>query len=261
MTISKALQIQKRVSLDEIYKFIVEEAKKRDSLTELSEQRADPLLVARRYKNEYIALICALFAYGNAKSILKFLNSLDFSLLKKSDEEIEEALCKHYYRFQNSQDVIEIFKTLKLFKEKSPIESVFKKGYDKNSSVMEGIKEGISFMYDINPYRSRGYEFLIGKIPTCKTNSPYKRWHMYLRWMVRSDHLDLGLWRGVHTKDLLMPLDTHTFKVGKQLGLIQRNTYDFKAVLEVTEALKCLDANDPVKFDFALYRIGQEKLL
>jgi uncharacterized protein (TIGR02757 family) len=124
---------------------------------------------------------------------------------------------------------------------------------------MDGLASIISYMYDLNPYRSRGYEFLIGKIPTCKTNSPYKRWHMYLRWMVRQDSLDMGLWSSIDKKDLLVPLDTHTFKVGQKFGLIKRKSYDFKAVLELTQSFRKIDLDDPVKFDFALYRIGQEK--
>jgi uncharacterized protein (TIGR02757 family) len=116
-------------------------------------------------------------------------------------------------------------------------------------------------LYDINLYRSRGYQFLLGTIPQANPHSPYKRWHMYLRWMVRKDHLDLGLWHGVDTKDLLIPLDTHTFALGKKLGLIQRKSYDFKAVLELSQALQKIDPSDPVKYDFALYRLGQEKIL
>ncbi len=130
-----------------------------------------------------------------------------------------------------------------------------------NNDVMEGLASIISYIYDLNPYRSRGYEFLIGKIPTNKSNSPYKRWHMYLRWMVRSDSLDMGIWNSVSKQDLLVPLDTHTFKVGKKLGLIKRKSYDFKAVLELTDSFKKIDDKDPVKFDFALYRLGQEKKL
>jgi uncharacterized protein (TIGR02757 family) len=124
---------------------------------------------------------------------------------------------------------------------------------------MDGLCSLITFLYDINTYRSRGYQFLLGKIPQKNNHSPYKRWHMYLRWMVRKDCLDLGLWKHVRTQDLLMPLDTHTFRIGKKLGLITRSTYDFKAVLELTQACQKFDKNDPVKFDFALYRLGQEK--
>jgi len=233
------------------------EAKYRDNLGELSLEKPDPLMVAKRYNDEYIALICALFAYGNAKLIVKFLNSLDFELLD-NNKEISD---NYYYRFQSNQDVIEFFKTMRMVKNSISIEEKFCEGYTKNRSIMYGLTSIISYMYDINPYRSRGYEFLIGKIPTSKTNSPYKRWHMYLRWMVRHDNLDMGIWSGVSQKDLLVPLDTHTFKVGQKLGLIKRKSYDFKAVLELTESFRELDLDDPIKFDFALYRIGQEKKL
>ena len=69
------------------------------------------------------------------------------------------------------------------------------------------------------------------------------------------------MWQGVNKRDLLMPLDVHTFSVSKKLGLISHPRYDFKAVLELTQKLKEFDINDPVKYDFALYRIGQEKLV
>ena len=88
-----------------------------------------------------------------------------------------------------------------------------------------------------------------------------KRWMMYLRWMVRKDNIDMGLWSKVDTKDLIMPLDTHTFNVSQKLGLLQRKSYDLEAALELTQTLKIFDAADPVKYDFALYRIGQEKML
>jgi len=241
----------------EVAKLLKEEAKQRNSFDELSQDKPDPLMIAKKYNDEYIALICALFAYGNAKLIVKFLKSLDFNLLDNN----QDISMQHYYRFQSNQDVVEFFKTMRLLKSSISIEEKFNEGYTKNTNVMEGLTSIISYMYDLNPYRSRGYEFLIGKIPTPKTNSPYKRWHMYLRWMVRYDNLDMGLWKSVSKKDLLVPLDTHTFKVGQKLGLIKRKSYDFKAVLELTDSFKEIDFDDPVKFDFALYRIGQEKIL
>lgn len=241
----------------DIAKLLTEEAKLRDCISELNEDKPDPLMVAKRYNDEYIALICALFAYGNAKLIVKFLSSLDFKLLENN----KDISTQYYYRFQSNEDVIEFFKTMRLLKSSTSIEKKFCEGYSKNMNVMDGLNSIISYMYDLNPYRSRGYEFLLGKIPTSKTNSPYKRWHMYLRWMVRQDNLDMGLWSDVDKKDLLVPLDTHTFKVGQKLGLIKRKSYDYKAVLELTESFRELELDDPVKFDFALYRIGQEKKL
>ena len=242
-------------------KLLISEMKKRDSKSELSLERADPLLVASKYKDEYISLICAMYAYGNAKLIVKFLSSLDFSLLDSSESVIRERLEDKYYRFQSAKDTQEIFITLSKIRKNSSLESIFMDGYNQKSDVMDGIYRIVEAIYDINPYRSRGYEFLIGKVPKKKPTSPYKRWLMFLRWMVRDDNLDLGLWKKVDKKDLLMPLDTHTFKIGQKLGLIKRKSYDFKSVLELTDSLRKLDSKDPVKYDFALYRIGQEKLI
>ena len=239
-----------------------EEAHKRNRAEEINIDRPDPLMIASRHKDEFSALICALFAYGNVPAIIKFLESLDFSLLDANESQIVKVLEYHYYRFQSAQDIQALFITLSRFKkEKGSLEPIFLRAYQKHSNVMDGLRELIGCLYDINPYRSRGYQFLLGTIPPITPQSPYKRWHMYLRWMVRKDHLDLGLWQGVDTKDLLIPLDTHTFTLGKKWGLIQRKSYDFKAVLELSHALQKIDPSDPIKYDFALYRLGQEKIL
>jgi len=92
-------------------------------------------------------------------------------------------------------------------------------------------------------------------------NSPYKRYNMFLRWMVRYDNLDMGLWEKVSKKDLILPLDTHTFKVGQKLGLLNRKTYDLQSAILITNKLKEFDCNDPMKYDFAIYRMGQEKIV
>jgi uncharacterized protein (TIGR02757 family) len=88
-----------------------------------------------------------------------------------------------------------------------------------------------------------------------------KRWMMYLRWMVRKDSLDMGLWSVMSPRELIMPLDTHTFSLSKKLGLLQRKQCDLKAALELTERLRSFDPNDPIKYDFALYRLGQEGIV
>jgi uncharacterized protein (TIGR02757 family) len=229
---------------------------------EVCEERLDPIMVARKYNDETIALICALFAYGNVKQIVKFLESLDFTLIEKSEQEIQKALGKHYYRFQTSQDVIALFLALKSLKQLSSLEDIFISGYSKNSSVIDGINAIVEKLYEVSCRRSRGYGFLIGKITTkTKGSGALKRWMMWLRWMVRDDNIDLGLWSRVSKADLIMPLDTHTFNVSKKFGLLKRKTYDLEAAIELTNALKEFDKEDPLKYDFALYRLGQEKIL
>ncbi len=236
------------------------EASKRNDPAELSFKRPDPLWVAREQDDERAVLLCALFGYGNAAQIVQFLRSLDFSVLDTDEEQIEKELLKSYYRFQSGKDVIEIFKTLRRV-ERGRMEEEFMKGYRKESRVIDGVFELIDLFYRLNPYESRGYRFLTGSIPeNLKPSSPYKRWMMFLRWMVRKDALDLGWWSAVKRSDLVIPLDTHTFQVGRKLGLLKRKSYDWKAAVELTESLKRFSADDPLKYDFALYRIGQERL-
>jgi len=245
-----------------IKQLLDQEVASRDQAHELSYERPDPLLVASRYRDESIALICALFGYGNAHLIVKFLDSIDFSLLDSNEEEIKKALHSHYYRFQKSEDVMALFIALKRLKEIDSIENIFYHGYQKEHNLLDGLWNFITTLREVYPRQSYGYNFLTGKVPR-KINQAgtYKRYFMYLRWMVRRDNIDLGLWHKIETKDLIMPLDTHTFSVAKKLGLLKRKSYDLKAALELTQRLKEFDPHDPVKYDFALYRLGQERVV
>ena len=222
---------------------------------------ADPLQVASKFKTPEISLVCALFAYGNAKLIVNFLNSLDFSLLDKSEEQIASNLTRHKYRFQSCEDVRQIFITVSRLKKHGDIESAVRSGFEKSGSMIDGINELIKFIYSLNSYRSDGYEFFFGKPYEKAPQSPYKRYNMYLRWMVRDSDIDLGLFKNLPKDRLLMPLDVHTHRVSLNLGLINRKSYDFKAVMELTKKLREFDELDPIKYDFALYRIGQSKEL
>ncbi len=237
------------------------EVAKRNDCEELTTSKPDPIMIAKRHKDETVSLICALFAYGNAGLIVKFLDSLDFGLLEESDKNIQKALSSHYYRFQKSEDVAQFFITLKRAKASFSLQEKFYEGYHDKRDVMEGLGTLIGALRALNSYKSHGYDFLLGQVPHPKSTSAYKRWHMYLRWMVREDNIDMGLWQSVNKKDLLLPLDTHTFKVSRALGLLKRKQYDLKAVKELTKKLQSFDKNDPIKYDFALYRIGQEKIL
>ena len=248
--------------LEEIKQLLDAEVQHRNGLNELSYSKPDPLLVASRHRDESIALICALFGYGNAHQIVKFLDSLDFSLLDQSEAMINKTLGTHYYRFQKSDDVTTLFIALKRLKEVESIENIFYAGYRKEENILDGLWSFIEKLSSLYPHHSRGYQFLIGSIPKKVSSAgTYKRYMMFLRWMVRSDHLDMGLWTKIKKRDLIMPLDTHTFQVSRRLGLLERKSYDMKAALELTEQLKLFDPEDPVKYDFALYRLGQEKQL
>ena len=161
-----------------------------------------------------------------------------------------------------------VFKTFRILKKEHSLEELFFEGYKNENSVLEGIDFVIQKIKEKANYSSFGFDFLVGnplkrdkngKIKD--SNAPYKRWNMFLRWMVRFDTLDLGLWKKIDKKDLILPLDTHTFKVSKKLGLLENRTYNLKSALEISQKLKEFDANDPIKYDFAIYRLGQEKII
>jgi uncharacterized protein (TIGR02757 family) len=92
--------------------------------------------------------------------------------------------------------------------------------------------------------------------PDPASGSACKRWNLYLRWMVRRDALDFGLWPGIPTDRLVVPTDTHVHRIARRLGLTKRRTADWKAARQITDALARFDAVDPVRFDYALCRIG-----
>ena len=236
------------------------EVLKRNSDDELGTSRPDPIIPAKVHNDEYIALICAMFGYGRADAIVKFLFSLDFSLLDADEDAIKDALRNHYYRFQNSSDVQAIFIALSRLKKVTTLEAVFYKAYRSEYSVIAGIDAMILAIEASFDYESRGYRFLLSSVShKTKGVGALKRWMMYLRWMIRHDYIDMGLWSDAAKKDLIMPLDTHTFKVSQKLGLLKRKQYDLQAAIELTETLRTFDKEDPIKYDFALYRLGQEQ--
>ena len=88
--------------------------------------------------------------------------------------------------------------------------------------------------------------------------SSAKRINMFLRWMVRKDRrgVDFGLWNSISPADLCCPLDVHTARVARALGILKRKQTDWKAVAELTAFLKTLDPDDPVRYDYALFGLG-----
>lgn len=95
-------------------------------------------------------------------------------------------------------------------------------------------------------------------IATPDRKSTCKRINMYLRWMVRHDNqgVDFGLWRNIRPNQLVCPFDLHVDRISRRLRLIRRKQTDWLTALELTEALRKFDPDDPVKYDFALFGLG-----
>ena len=121
---------------------------------------ADPLQVAKRFSDPYIALMCALFSYGSAKNIMQFLESLDFTLIDKEEKKIIEGVKDLKYRFQTSEDIRQIFITFARLKKAYDLEEIFTKPYKKSGNITDGILNCINEIYKINAYTSKGYNAL-----------------------------------------------------------------------------------------------------
>jgi uncharacterized protein (TIGR02757 family) len=93
-------------------------------------------------------------------------------------------------------------------------------------------------------------------LPRPSRGSACKRLFLYLRWMARSDDVDPGGWNGVSACDIIVPLDTHMFRIASGLGFVTRKSADGRAAMEATEGFRRLRPDDPVRYDFALTRFG-----
>ena len=95
-------------------------------------------------------------------------------------------------------------------------------------------------------------------IATPQKKSTCKRLNMFLRWMVRNDEkgVDFGIWDNIKPAQLICPVDLHVARVAKHFNLLDRKQTDWQTALELTEYLRTLDVNDPVKYDFALFGLG-----
>lgn len=263
----------------------------RNCADELSLSRPDPLWIAKNYTQspyfDEIALICALLSYGNVKMIVQTLQKLNFSLLESPTFiDNTDSADFPYYRFQTSRDIKEIFVIMSKIIAQGGIKRCFVDSYrhtpksllkswnlssnPKHCCMVFAIFSCIQKMRSLQTYSSKGLDFLIGKpfvfgyscIQNLKNISPLKRWNMYLRWLVRCDEIDVGFWNDqLQPSNLILPLDTHTFALCHQLGILSRKSYDFQSALMATDSLRKIDKNDPIKYDFALYRLGQYKIL
>ncbi len=92
--------------------------------------------------------------------------------------------------------------------------------------------------------------------PRPSSGSPCKRLNLFLRWMVRRDAVDLGVWSEIAASKLIVPLDTHLIRVGQCLGLTRYRSAGWRMAAEITSALRAIDPADPVRYDFSLCHLG-----
>lgn len=221
----------------------------------------DPVQFCHRFKNpkdiELAGFIASLFAFGNRKVFINKLNELFDIFQNEPCNFIEsydgKSLNGFNYRFAKENDVVVVLSALNsLYRHNDTIMTLFQDYYS-------GKKDLFNMMCKISEYFYKSIENHCGAkylIPDARKNGAMKRMNMFLRWMVRKSDVDLGVWNFIPTSELLIPLDTHVARISRELGLLKRNSNDFKAVVELTNNLKQFDKNDPIKYDFALFGYG-----
>ncbi len=198
---------------------------------------------------EFIAFTAACFAYGNVKAIQKFLSQY-FEYAGTNPLELNcEVNNQLYYRFQKADDIAEYSRLMKaIYNNHGSLEQFF---VDCGVTSIYDCDKAIRKIHELST-KTHGIKFLM-PIPK---QSASKRLYMFLRWMIRKDNIDLGLWDIIDKSELYMPADTHILRMATNLGIISENSKGKKAVDEVTKYFRELNNDDPAKYDFALSRLG-----
>ncbi len=229
----------------------------------------DPILFPHRFKSyeniEIASLISALLSYGNVKQIKKSLAKIfnvmgddPYSFIKNFDPK-KNYFNNFVHRFNNGEDVSMLIDVIKkIYNKYGNIKNLFLIGYKRNDDTIISAldiftKNVLKIVGAPRLVAHQGFRYFF---PTPLDGSPCKRLNLFLRWMVRCDKVDFGLWEEISVNKLIIPLDTHIFRISKNLGLTKLNSPNLKACLEITENLKKFDPNDPVKYDFSLTRLG-----
>jgi len=209
---------------------------------------------------EISAFLAATIAWGNrkmiinnAKKLMNILGNSPFDFVMNHSEENLESLHSFVHRTFNGQDAVTFIKALQnIYQNHNGLESVFNQ-YQNQKDQTESISNFKKVFFEI-PHQQRTTKHISDPL----NNSAAKRLNMMLRWLSRQDNkgVDLGIWKAINPAHLSCPLDVHSGNVARKLGLLTRKQNDAKALAELDSNLRKLDANDPVKYDFALFGLG-----
>lgn len=213
---------------------------------------------------EISGFLAATIAWGNRKIIVRnakrmvdLMEGEPYRFLMESDEKEFLSVVNFVHRTFNGGDFIYFLTALKhIYRNHGGIKSIFVNGYQRNGSLEDSIADFRRCFFELE--HLPGVERHLSSV---EKNSACKRINMYLRWMVRKDDrgVDFGLWSEIPASALYIPLDVHAGNTGRHLNLLTRKQNDWKAVLELTENLRRFDAEDPVKYDYALFGVGVNK--
>ncbi len=242
----------------------------------------DPIEIPHQYERvediEVSGFIASCFAYGRVdlfkpviKKILFIMGRSPYEFLLNFNIDRHSHLFSDIkYRFNKNEDIICLLYVISaVIRKYGRIESLFKEYYKEGDSDigngLSGFVNAIITM-DFLPFKDKSFlssslcrkagKGFLQFFPSPQKGSACKRMNMFLRWMIRDRDIDFGIWKGIPKNKLIIPLDTHISRISRCLGFTKRASNDWKTAVEITEALKKIDNEDPLKYDFALCHHG-----
>jgi uncharacterized protein (TIGR02757 family) len=234
----------------------------------------DPIQIVRRYQRdddrEIVAFIASALAFGRVASVLQSIERVlaiagprPAAYVRRFDPRRDgPAFAGVGHRWTRGPDLVALLWVLRQMIDRAgSVEGFFLAGYEAGADDIEGTLDSFS-----TRARALDLKAAYGRVPArpgvCyffprpSAGSGCKRLNLFLRWMVRRDALDLGVWTRVAPAKLIVPLDTHVIRLGRCLRLTRYSSPGWKMARDITAALRRLDPADPVKYDFALCHLG-----
>lgn len=227
----------------------------------------DPVSIVHGFGNgrdqEVIGLFSALLAWGRRDTMLRKLHELaermrfgPYRFVLEFDETRDSAALAGFgHRTFRPEDAVSLVRALSaVLRRHGTLERAFLSGLpDSASDVGPGIESFsrlVASIVEDTPARLRKH------LARPSSGSACKRLCLFLRWMARPGPVDLGIWKELDPSLLVLPLDVHSGRQARQLGLLERPKDDWRAALELTHRCRALDASDPARYDFAFFGVG-----
>jgi uncharacterized protein (TIGR02757 family) len=237
----------------------------------------DPIQIVRRFSNpadrEVVAFCAAALAFGRVASVLQSIERLLVLMGPSPATFVRDFHPRRQgvrfkplvHRWTRGEDLVALLIILKRMLASGSIEAFFLEGYGSAavdvSEALESFSSRALAVDQRDAYGTRechpGVAYFF---PRPSSGSGCKRLNLFLRWMVRKDAVDFGLWSKVPAAKLIVPLDTHVIRVGRCLRLTRYASPGWKMAADITASLRALDPDDPVKYDFSLCHIGMADL-
>lgn len=235
---------------------------------------ADPVWMVRRYERpddrEVVAFIAAALAFGRVQSVLnsidgmlKVMGASPAEFVRRFDPSRDRAVFTHLvHRWTNGADFAALVWIMhQMIEQSGSIEGFFAEGLAGDAVDVGDALQSFStraLALDVSQvYGKRrpkpGVAYFFSR-PS--SGGACKRLNLFLRWMVRQDQVDLGVWTKVRPGQLIVPLDTHVIRVGRCLRLTKLKSPGWRMAADITASLRAIDPVDPIKFDFSICHIG-----